>query len=192
MSIGRQIKKYRNNLHITQRELADKLYVTQQAVQRWESGNSCPQADKMIEIAEVFDVSVSDLYFGDDQVVMRYVVIDVTGLIRSFIDRVRDYLKYNVLSDICGYIFECIDVDSDENGRILRSVGFDRIQYSAYVSLKNHCNIDDIDFWKCVNRSDFDYFNSGQFYFDTAFEKYQTAYHAGQELYFDWLKVFVG
>ena len=46
---------------MSQDELADKIMVTRQAVSRWEHGISVPDAELLIQLAEVLDVNVSDL-----------------------------------------------------------------------------------------------------------------------------------
>lgn len=46
---------------ISQDELAIRLNVVRQTVSKWENGLSVPDADMLIKIADVFDVSVSDL-----------------------------------------------------------------------------------------------------------------------------------
>lgn len=38
MEIGRQIRKYRQELNMSQEELADHVFVTRQTVSNWENG----------------------------------------------------------------------------------------------------------------------------------------------------------
>ena len=40
MEIGTQIKKYRNELKLSQEELAEKVFVTRQTISNWETGVS--------------------------------------------------------------------------------------------------------------------------------------------------------
>lgn len=49
----------KNNL--TQEELAQKLYITRQAVSRWESGETIPNAETLKLLSAVFDVSINTL-----------------------------------------------------------------------------------------------------------------------------------
>lgn len=46
---------------MTQEQLADKLSVTRQTVSKWKNNMSVPDADILSEMADVFDVSVSEL-----------------------------------------------------------------------------------------------------------------------------------
>jgi len=49
---------------LSQEELAIRLNVVRQTVSKWEKGLSVPDADLLIRIAEVFEVSVSELLGG--------------------------------------------------------------------------------------------------------------------------------
>lgn len=42
MNFGEAIKKRREQLEMTQQELAQKLFVSRQTVCRWENGSRCP------------------------------------------------------------------------------------------------------------------------------------------------------
>jgi putative transcriptional regulator len=46
---------------ITQEELAIRLNVVRQTISKWEKGLSVPDADLLIRIADIFEVSVSEL-----------------------------------------------------------------------------------------------------------------------------------
>lgn len=59
MSIGSNIKGLREERKMTQDQVADSLGVSFQAVSSWERDEYKPDTDKLIRIAELFDVSVS-------------------------------------------------------------------------------------------------------------------------------------
>lgn len=61
MTFGEKIKFLRKQLNITQTEFADKLYVTRQAVQKWEVDLSSPDISKLKEISAIFGVSIDIL-----------------------------------------------------------------------------------------------------------------------------------
>lgn len=61
MSLGSNIKRFREGLKLTQEQVADKVGVTFQAVSSWERDEYKPDTDKLIRLAEVFDVSLSAL-----------------------------------------------------------------------------------------------------------------------------------
>lgn len=56
------IKERRNALGITQKELADKLSISDKTVSRWESGNQVPDAILLPDLAEALNISISELY----------------------------------------------------------------------------------------------------------------------------------
>ena len=51
----------RKNKGFTQAELAIRLHVTRQTVSKWEKGTSVPDAALLLDMAEILDVSVSEL-----------------------------------------------------------------------------------------------------------------------------------
>ena len=61
ISLGKRIAEQRHGMGLTQKELADKVGVTAQAVSKWERGSSCPDIAILDEIAESLGVSVSQL-----------------------------------------------------------------------------------------------------------------------------------
>lgn len=59
--IGQNIRKLRTEQHMTQKALADRLFVTAQAVSRWENGEVEPSLSTVTEIAKIFRVSTDEL-----------------------------------------------------------------------------------------------------------------------------------
>ena len=55
------LKAYRKAKGLTQEELAVRLHVVRQTVSKWEKGLSVPDADLLVRLAEVLEVSVSQL-----------------------------------------------------------------------------------------------------------------------------------
>ncbi|MCH5269635.1 MAG: helix-turn-helix transcriptional regulator [Lachnospiraceae bacterium] len=58
---GQALKCLRKERHITQQELAEKLYVTTSAVSKWENGQNYPDIETVCKIANLFGVSVEEL-----------------------------------------------------------------------------------------------------------------------------------
>ena len=59
------LKAIRKERGFTQEELAIKIGVVRQTVSKWEKGLSVPDADAMSRIADVLEVSVSELLGAD-------------------------------------------------------------------------------------------------------------------------------
>lgn len=79
MNVGQIIHDLREKNNLTQKQLADQLFVTAQAVSRWEKGIVEPGNDTIKKLAEIFHVS-TDVILGsapiesDKQVVEQQVV----------------------------------------------------------------------------------------------------------------------
>ena len=52
------IYELRTGKGLSQEELAEKVFVTRQAVSRWESGDTTPSTDKLKALAKIYDVSL--------------------------------------------------------------------------------------------------------------------------------------
>ncbi len=63
---GENIRKAREEMGITQQTLADKLYVTRQAVSRWENGSRYPDLLTAKALAKSLDTTLDDLLTDDD------------------------------------------------------------------------------------------------------------------------------
>ena len=67
MKIGAYIAKKRIELGLKQRELAEKLFVTDKTISRWENGNYMPDLTMLISLAETLNTSVYELLLGEDK-----------------------------------------------------------------------------------------------------------------------------
>ena len=65
VKVGNKIARLRKQQGLSQEELAEKLYVTRQALSKWENG-SVPSIDIVLLLAKSFDVSFEELLCLDD------------------------------------------------------------------------------------------------------------------------------
>ena len=83
--IGERIKKIRTENNMTQKELAEKLFVTAQAVSRWENGETEPSISTITEMSKIFGVTINELLGIEEEKVVEptetseEVVIEQTG-----------------------------------------------------------------------------------------------------------------
>ena len=63
-NIGKNIKKFREEKNMTQEQLAEKLFVTRQAVSNWENGKSQPDIDTITKISQELNMSVEEIIYG--------------------------------------------------------------------------------------------------------------------------------
>ena len=64
-TIGSNIKKLRKNKDMTQEQLAQALFVTRQAVERWETGKDEPDIEMLKAIAGALDATVEEVIYGE-------------------------------------------------------------------------------------------------------------------------------
>ena len=65
IKIGKFIANCRKEKNITQEQLAEKLFITDRAVSKWERGLSLPDADKMLDLCNILDINVNELLNGE-------------------------------------------------------------------------------------------------------------------------------
>ena len=73
MELGSQIKKYRNELSLSQDALAEKVYVSRQTISNWENGKSYPDVNSLVLLSEVFQTSIDRLIKGDVEIMKKQV-----------------------------------------------------------------------------------------------------------------------
>lgn len=62
MKFNEQIQKLRKEKGLTQNDLAEKLFISYQAVSQWETGNTKPDIELLPRLAEIFEVSIDELF----------------------------------------------------------------------------------------------------------------------------------
>ncbi len=65
IKIGRFLKGLRNEKRLTQEQMAEQLNVSGRTVSRWETGSNMPDIGMLVELAEFFDVSISEIIDGE-------------------------------------------------------------------------------------------------------------------------------
>lgn len=61
MTLAERILELRTRQKLSQGDLAERLEVSRQSVSKWETGQSVPELDKLIKLADLFGVSVDQL-----------------------------------------------------------------------------------------------------------------------------------
>lgn len=61
MKFGDKLIALRKKAGMSQEDLAEKLGVSRQSVSKWESNNTYPETDKIVQICSIFDCSMDDL-----------------------------------------------------------------------------------------------------------------------------------
>ena len=62
MQTGLKIAELRTKANITQEELAEQLFISRELVSKWETGKSKPDYKMLLKLAELFSVSLDELF----------------------------------------------------------------------------------------------------------------------------------
>lgn len=92
MELGSQIKKHRNELSLSQEDLAEKVYVSRQTISNWENNKSYPDVNSLILLSEVFNTSIDNLIKGDIETMKEQI-------------KAEDLKEFERLSKIFGVMF---------------------------------------------------------------------------------------
>lgn len=95
MELHDKLRILRKLKNLTQQDISEQFYISRQAVQKWESGETSPDISKLAELAEIFGVTVDDLLNPklDEQSLLKKVLIvsdgdvgnnpDIIGIIKK-------------------------------------------------------------------------------------------------------------
>ena len=67
MEIGKKLKEARLNRDLTQEVIAEKLNVSRQTISNWENEKSYPDIISVIELSNLYSISLDDLLKGDER-----------------------------------------------------------------------------------------------------------------------------
>ena len=73
VQIGQFIKAMRKEKNFTQREVAERLNISEKTVSKWETGNGLPEVSLMLPLCELLGISVNELLSGERLDEKRYI-----------------------------------------------------------------------------------------------------------------------
>ncbi|MEA4875864.1 MAG: helix-turn-helix transcriptional regulator [Anaerorhabdus sp.] len=71
MEIGKMLKDARVNSGLTQEDVADKIRVTRQTMSNWENEKCYPDIINVIELSNLYGVSLDELLKGDEKMIQH-------------------------------------------------------------------------------------------------------------------------
>jgi transcriptional regulator with XRE-family HTH domain len=63
--IGAFIKRLRLENNLSQKELADRIPISREAISKWECGRTIPDSSTIVRLSNIFNVSIDELLFGE-------------------------------------------------------------------------------------------------------------------------------
>ncbi len=108
------ISKRRKELGLTQQELADKLYVSDKVVSKWETGKSIPDTSLLVDLSNILEISLDELLNSrkevsksniklaiSDHAKIKYnnvliitIILAIVSVLLFFVARIVDYNAY--------------------------------------------------------------------------------------------------
>ena len=79
--IGANIVSYRKSRNMTQAALAERLNYSDKAVSKWERGESAPDVQTLVQLADLFDITVNDLLVDPNE------LPDTIGTVEKVMER---------------------------------------------------------------------------------------------------------
>lgn len=115
--IGRYIAEKRKGIGLTQKELAERVGLTDKAVSKWERGKSIPDHDVIVRLCEVLNISVNEFLSGEDIVSENYSEKAEENMISLIKDKKNTRYEFliSMVMLICGIVFVLLDMYSMSN-----------------------------------------------------------------------------
>lgn len=151
IKLSENIKNYRQQKCMTQSQLAVVFSVSEQAVSRWENGNSYPDIALLPAIADYFGITIDELMgmecYKDDreieEIIERVRENERKGLISECIDILKDAArKYPTSYEILNYLVTMLNFENCEDETKQRANSEKAIEISDRIL--NECNDKDI------------------------------------------------
>lgn len=146
--IGNFIKKIRKDNNLTQKELADKLGVTYQAVSKWENGLNIPDIGIIREISKIYNIEIDELLSGEKKKKRKNIFIMVSILLLILLgiaitiiikNRHSDNISLNTISTSCS------------DFRINGSAAYNSKKASLYISTIDYCGVEDNNVYDSIS-----------------------------------------
>ena len=153
--IGQFIKKIREENKLTQKELADKLGVTFQAVSKWENGKNVPDISILKEMSKMFNVDIDEILDGEkkDKKKTNYVypigliLILISLLLFGFIYYNNDDYEFKTITTTCS------------DFKISGSAAYNKDKATIYISNVEFCGKEDTNKYKSITCTLYETYN---------------------------------
>ncbi|GGG94480.1 NINE protein [Staphylococcus pragensis] len=83
-NVGERIRSLRKSKKMSQEKLAEKLNVSRHSISNWEREVSSPDMHSLVEMTELFGVSLNQLVKGDEIIVNKYVYAALAFFLGGF------------------------------------------------------------------------------------------------------------
>ena len=153
--IGQFIKKIREENKLTQKELADKLGVTFQAVSKWENGKNVPDISILKEMSKMFNIDIDEILDGEkkDKKKTNYyypiglILILVALLLFGIVHYNNNDYEFKTISSKCS------------DFKITGSAAYNKDKATIYISNIEFCGKEDTTKYKKITCTLYETYN---------------------------------
>lgn len=122
--LAENIRAYRNKHNLTQSDFANKLFVTKQAVSKWETGRGYPDSAIIPKIAEVMDISIDRLMGKKTKNKKLIPLLTITAILIILVILIapiiiNDIKEANEFSDFTSVVENQVNIDLPEDGELV-------------------------------------------------------------------------
>ncbi|WP_235210753.1 helix-turn-helix domain-containing protein [Melissococcus plutonius] len=71
MELSVQLKSWRNKNGWTQKDLAEKLNVSDKTISSWKTGRTYPDISMLLNLSELFNISLDEFMRGDSKMIKK-------------------------------------------------------------------------------------------------------------------------
>lgn len=128
---GELITSLRKEKSMTQKELADKLHVTDKAVSKWERGKGYPEITLLQSLADVLGITASELLSGERNVSGSMPLAEAEAVVENVII-IADKAARRKISDILFSIFSLLFLTGAFVSLLCNYIINDRFDWSLY------------------------------------------------------------
>lgn len=142
--IGKTIKELRIKKNLTQKEFADMLGVTYQAVSKWENGKNLPDIAILSEISKIFNINIDFLLTGKKKDNTKIWIISIIALFLIIVVFIGIIIRNE-----SNFEFKTITSDCSEFN-ITGSAAYNKDKTYIYISNVDYCGEENNTIYKTL------------------------------------------
>lgn len=104
IKIGKFIAQMRKEQNLTQRQLGDKLNISDKTVSKWECGKGLPEVSLMLPLCEVLKININELFAGERLTTSNYkekAEENIMNLVREKEESKKKIILSNIVAWLC-------------------------------------------------------------------------------------------
>ncbi len=100
------IKEFREEMQLTQKELAEKIGNVQRNISNWENGTSEPDCETILKLSEIFDISIDELFGRNMPILNNSPISGVEYTLLRYIRKLNEPQRFTLMQFLREFISE--------------------------------------------------------------------------------------